>query len=161
LGCNLQESCRTGTGTTLTRAGNSVILNGVSGFTGADVGDSITITSASNSANRGTFPITGVGASTVTFTNTAGVSEGGTHGYSIGCRDPFCRRASGANFAGANGTTVDLTGGSGFTSADVNATITIRQAANAANLGNYRITQFLGATSVRLANPNGVNEGSN
>jgi hypothetical protein len=165
--CALVETCRRGSGSGLTRSGTSVTLNGVSGFATTDIGDSVTINAASTPGNNGTFPITAVGpggctnnCTSVTFTNINGATEGGTPGYSIGCRDPMCRRAAGANFANANGTTVDLTGGSGFVATDLNQMITISAAANAANQGTFKITQVLSPTSVRLANPNGANEAS-
>src|SRR5207248_396330 len=64
-------ACRNGAGTGLTKgAGNAMTLNGVGVgvFTAADVGQPITLVATRLPANRGTWTITAVGATTVTFT---------------------------------------------------------------------------------------------
>jgi hypothetical protein len=159
--CNSQSSCRGNNNAgPLTKSGNNITLAGVSGLTAADQGDSITISGATNPLNNGTFNITLVGAGTVTFTNPTGLPQAaGAITWSIDCRSPSCRRGTGASFNNKNGGTIDLINGSGFTVADQGKTITIRSAANGANVGNFNISMFLTATSVRLDNPNGVNEG--
>src|SRR6185295_3755288 len=60
IGCSTPTACRSGAGGPLTQVGvsNSFTLAGVTGFTAADIGDAITISGATDSANDGTFPIT-------------------------------------------------------------------------------------------------------
>jgi Putative metal-binding motif len=160
--CTQQTTCRgNNAGGPLTQAGNSSTLAGVSGFTAADIGDAITISGATNPVNNGTFPITAQTGTTVTYTNTAGVAQAaGNITWAIGCRSPSCKRGTGANFQNKAGGNIDLVipaGTVSFNANDTGKTITIRTAANAANVGNFTMT-FVNATTARLANANGVVE---
>jgi len=78
--------CHGGSGATLTKAGNTMTMTGLSGLSAGDVGRVITITAATNAANRGNFTIlTVTGSTQVTFTNASGVAQAGGVTWNIYC----------------------------------------------------------------------------
>ncbi len=81
------RGCSNGTGGSATgKAGNSITITGVSGFSAVDVGNIFTITGATNPGNVGNFTITAVNSATsITITNPNGVNEAGTIKWDIYC----------------------------------------------------------------------------
>jgi MYXO-CTERM domain-containing protein len=163
LYCASQVICRQGSGTSINFAAGSATLNGVTGFTtAADKGHSLTLNGASVPFNNGTFVIVSATANSVTFTNPNGGNENDVVGFSYNCNDPSCRFGSSANFNNKTANTIDLINVSGFSGADVNSTLTIAAANQAANVGNFVIQAVNAAgTVVTLKNSNGATENVN
>ncbi len=74
------------------------------------------------------------------------------------CSARGCTNAVGATASGKAGTTINITGVSGFSAADVGNIFTVVAAANPGNVGNFTIVTVNSASSITITNPNGVNE---
>jgi hypothetical protein len=131
------------------QTGISVQIRNLSGLTSADVGKTITLAGAANGGNNGSFVITAVTSSTrLLINNAAAVNETGGGGFTW-------------SIPGNGITTLNISGLTGRTAADVGNLLILSGAASGGNNGSFNVTSFINATTLAINNSSAIGPDAN
>jgi hypothetical protein len=152
----------TTTGTRLYASGNTATisavtpgvdftLTGLTGMTANLVGQDLRVDGAANGGNIGSFPISAfISATSVTCTNAGGVFPDANSGN---IRWSVFQQGTTATVASVLAGVATITGLNGMDTSTVGNYLELSGAADPRNNGQFRITQLISATSVKIASP--------